>query len=498
MTIEEVLALPDKNKRIEYLKKGRRTDIPDVNRLYNDWNPNKHEIITDLEKYPKIRIVTEKGKKVRSQTSRQEIITDDKVEHKDPNRISLPLEQDIVNIQTAFTVGTEPSIECDTDDEKEKSLLTALKQVLKKNKIKYQNKKIVRSWLSEQEVAEYWYSVKDDGFWSILKRKIADIFGTPTPEYRLKSAIWSPFRGDTLYPFFDDSGDMVAFSREYKKHQLDGTEKTVFMTLTKDSIYTWTLGDNSEGAIVKHGFNKLPVVYTYRKHAYCDTIRPIRIRIEKLLSGYGDCIDYHFFPILKLFGENINGVSMTGGMRNRTVQLQGEKADAAYLTWQQTADPIKLELETLFNRAYSLTNTPQISFENLKGTGNALSGSAFRYVFMGAHMAVENHAEEIGLFMQRRVNFLISALGVQNIRLSNPAKTIDVEVEIVPYMIDNLSDKVQTAVTAVDGGIWSRKEGIMFAGNIDRVDEELEEIEEDKKRASERNNMVGLTMGGEY
>lgn len=100
-----------------------------------------------------------------------------------------------------------------------------------------------------------------------------------------------------------------------------------------------------------------------------------------------------------------------------------------------------------------MTNTPQISFENLKGSGNALSGSAFRYIFMGAHMAVENHAEEIGLFMQRRVNFLISALGTQNSKLAAPAQTIDVDVNIVPYMIDNLDDKVQTAVTAVDGGI---------------------------------------------
>lgn len=493
MTIEEILALTDKAQRIEYLKKGRRTEIPDVVRLYNDWNPNKHEIITDNKKYPKIRVVVEKGKEVKSDTTGRMARTDDKVEYKDPNRIALPLEQDIVNIQTAFTVGTEPSIDCDTEDEGEKSLLSALKQVIRKNKLKYQNKKIVRSWLSEQEVAEYWYAVKDDGFWAILKRKIASIFGKAVPEYRLKSTLWSPFRGDTLYPFFDDTGDMVAFSREYKKTNLDGTETTVFMTLTNDSIRTCIIGDNNQDEVINHGFPKLPVIYTYRKNAYCDVIRPIRIRIEKLLSAFGDCIDYHFFPILKLFGE-VTGFS--GTTRNRVVNLTGEKADAAYLTWQQAADPIKLELETLFSRAYSMTNTPQISFENLKGTGNALSGSAFRYVFMGAHMAVENHAEEIGLFMQRRVNFLISALGTQNSRLAAPAQTIDVEVNIVPYMIDNIDDKVQTAVTAVDGGIWSRKEGILFAGNADRVDEELKEIEEDKQRAAERDSKVGMTMGG--
>lgn len=169
--------------------------------------------------------------------------------------------------------------------------MSALKQVLKKNKIKYQNKKIVRSWLSEQEVAENWYAIKDDGFWSILKRKIASMFGKgdSVPQYRLKSTVWSPFRGDTLYPFFDDTGDMVGFSREYKKSEIDGRETTIFMTLTNDSIYTWITGDDSQGEVIRHGFPKFPLIYTYRKNAYCDTIRPIRIRIEKLLSAFGDC-----------------------------------------------------------------------------------------------------------------------------------------------------------------------------------------------------------------
>ena len=47
-------------------------------------------------------------------------------------------------------------------------------------------------------------------------------------------------------------------------------------------------------------------------------------------------------------------------------------------------------------------------------------------------------------------------------------------------MIDDLNDKVTTAVSAVRGGIWSTREGIMFAGNSDRVEEELAEIKEEQ------------------
>lgn len=478
-TLEEVLAIEDIGMKISYLKKGRGTPLPDAQKLYADWNPNLHEIIMDKVKYPKIKITTNLEKTEWDEANQKSVTIPKREKEVEPNRISLPLEQDIVNIQTAFTVGTEPKMDCNPS-ESEKGVFEALKSVFRKNKMKYQNRKVVRSWLSEQEIAEYWYTVKDDGFWAMLKNKISSLFGKSRPEYKLKSVLWSPFRGDELYPFFDDSGDMVAFSRQYKKRTLDDNEITCFMTITKDMVYVWEM---TQGWALKksfrHGFKKLPVIYAYRPEAYCNKIRSIRIRLEKLLSNYADCIDYHFFPILKLFGDI---QSMDGNFKNRMVQLTGEKADAQYLTWQQVPETVKYEAETEIENAYALTNTPRISFENLKGTGSALSGSAFRYVFMGAHMAVENHGEVIGDFMQRRVNFLISALGSINSSLESASETIDIDVEIVPYMIDDTDDKVTTAVKAVNGGIWSRREGIIFAGNAERIDEELKEIEEERQQ----------------
>ena len=167
------------------------------------------------------------------------------------------------------------------------------------------------------------------------------------------------------------------------------------------------------------------------------------------------------------------------------MKLTGQGADAQYLTWNQVPETIRFEAETLTNNAYDMSNTPRISFETLKGVGKA-SGTAFRFMFMGAHMSVSNHAEVIGEFLQRRVNFLVSALGSINpTEFSKASQTIDIETELVPYMIDDLNDKVTTAVSAVSGGVWSRREGIMFAGNADRIDEELKEIEEEQAAKNE-------------
>lgn len=143
-------------------------------------------------------------------------------------------------------------------------------------------------------------------------------------------------------------------------------------------------------------------------------------------------------------------------------------------------DTVKFEAETLTNMAYDMSNTPRISFETLKGVGKA-SGT-FRFMFMGAHMSVSNHAEVIGEFLQRRVNFLVSALGSINpSEFDKASNTIDIETEIQPFMLDDLNDKVTTAVSAVSGGIWSTREGIMFAGNSDRLEEELAEIKEEQE-----------------
>ena len=272
---------------------------------------------------------------------------------------------------------------------------------------------------------------------------------------------------------------MWLFSREYKKRDISGNETTCFMCITADMVYNWELDREwSDAGSFRHKFAKLPVLYSYRPEALCDKIRTIRIRLEKLLSGYADCIDYHFFPILMLFGDVQN---FSGEFKNRVVELTGDGANAAYLTWNQASDPVKVELDTYFNQAYAMTNTPRISFDQLKGSGSALSGVAFRYVFMGAHMAVSNHGEELGMFMQRRVNFLLSALGSINPSLAKASETIDVDVDIVPYIIDNIDDKVKTAVSAVQGGVWSQRDGIMFAGNAARVDEALKEIREEQK-----------------
>ncbi len=63
LTLEEILALPDIGQKISYLKKGGKTELPHRCKLWNDWNPERHEIMVDKEKYPDRKVSKRKQKR---------------------------------------------------------------------------------------------------------------------------------------------------------------------------------------------------------------------------------------------------------------------------------------------------------------------------------------------------------------------------------------------------------------------------------------------------
>lgn len=477
--IEEILSISNIGERIERLKRQRgRYHTTEKWQNWSDWNEHEHEIVRDRQKYPDQNVIVEKGKTVISQTTGKPVKTDDKTERIEANRVALPIEQDLVNIHTSFAVGTDPLLICDLSDSDVRLMHSAVKQTLRKNFSHYRNKEVVRSWLAEQEVAEYWYVTPDtDNFWKKLWRKEKQTQGgthTDTiSQYRLKCVVWSPFRGDDLYPFMEDD-DMTGLLRGYKIKQDDDSEQQCYMLVTANEVFTWkqVAGGWTE-EVFAHHFGKMPIIYMWRPQSLFKKIRTLRIRLEKLLSEYADCIDYHFFPYIVLKGEIER---FQGKSRNHIIQLMGDSSSAQYLTWNQVPETVKFEVETLTDYIYSLTNTPRLSFKDLSGT-SPVSGESFKYRFMGADLAAEDEYEVIGQFLQRRINFLIAALGSLNVELFTAAQIADIECRPQPYTIENLGDRVSTAINAVEGGIWSRREGIMFAGNTERVEEELDEIE---------------------
>ena len=100
-------------------------------------------------------------------------------------------------------------------------------------------------------------------------------------------------------------------------------------------------------------------------------------------------------------------------------------------------------------------------------------------MFMATLFACARHWEDMGEFYQRRVNFLISAIGSLVPSLKEASETLEVEVEQRPYRIEDLSKRIVDATNGVSGHVMSRKQGVMLVGVADEYIEELEEIEKD-------------------
>ena len=98
LTLAEILALEDIDRKIQYLKKGRRTALPNCVELWNDWNPEKHEIMTNKEKYPDRKVLEKEAERVFDEKTGKTYEIEAKYKAESVNRISIPLEQDIVNL----------------------------------------------------------------------------------------------------------------------------------------------------------------------------------------------------------------------------------------------------------------------------------------------------------------------------------------------------------------------------------------------------------------
>ena len=72
LNLEEILALPDIGQKINYLKKGRKTELPDRCKLWDDWNPERHEIMVDKKKYPDRKVLEKEAEKLQQEVDRVE------------------------------------------------------------------------------------------------------------------------------------------------------------------------------------------------------------------------------------------------------------------------------------------------------------------------------------------------------------------------------------------------------------------------------------------
>ena len=473
----------DQNKLIAELKAHRNTDEPDTGDYKAQLDPLKHEVYNRVTRPDKRVKVDPADPNASDGTTHVTSGGNEEASYRmEPvARIALALQKLIVKRAVSFLFGNAVTLDSVPEGDGEKTVLKALNKVMYDVKAKSFNRKIARMLFQGTEVAEVWYPVARNH----------KIYGFDS-KFKLKCGILSPMLGDTLYPYFDENGDMVAFSRSYSITK-SNVSINYFETYTDDLQFLWVQG--SQGYELVEGYpktnivGKIPVIYGNQEQVEWADVQNLIERLEKLLSNFADTNDYHAAPKIFVKGH-ITGFSKKG--ESGAIIEGDEGSEADYLSWDNAPESVKLEIETLLRMIYTLTQTPDISFESVKGIG-AISGLALKLLFMDAHLKVADHQEVFDEYLQRRINVVKAFIGKFNTRLEADAENLMVEPVIKPYMIVDEAAEMKIWSDANGGNaVMSQKASFTKAGMTSDPDADFEQYQAEQDSLTQRQNSFVL------
>jgi hypothetical protein len=466
MTIQEILALPDINDRITQLKKGRDTDLPDIDTFTNQLDPSKHDVMNPAKRPDKI---------ISERDDDGNIISTEVIK---VARSPLALQRIIVESAVSFLYGSEPKLVPSDTDPSSKALFDAIVRNNKDVKINTINRQTARIAKSFTEVAEYWYLVP------VEKDKKYSKYGFDSP-YKLKCKVFDPSNGDTLYPFFNEYGDMTAFSRAFQVTQDD--KKVDCFEVWTNEVYARWIKDSTGGWIeqlpegyVKMPLNKIPIAYISVPNEWSD-VQELINRLETILSNLGDTNDYFSSPILFIKGA-LQSMAKKGEPGKI---IQGDTdSSAEYISWTNAPESTKMEVEFILSQIFGLTSTADLSTQGTQDQGIPASGEAFRMRFLGSMLKVMRDMEYFDAYLTRRVNIQKAFFALINKQWGDAAEMLDIDHIVTPYMVDTVSDTINTIIDAVNGGIMSKRTGVSQNPLIDNAEEELNNIKEEQTSAA--------------
>jgi SPP1 family phage portal protein len=481
--IEEIVLsvnADDVHRLLTAKKQGFRSPLQT---LHEQWEPSLHKIFNEKFR-PK--------KKIKVPTGQNDPITG-KPLYKNKTvevvRIAIPMQKSIVNLVVGFLMmnavtykATSHGVDVKKLDSKQQQLFDAINHCYHDNKMRYFDKRLARTVMSECEAAELWYQPSD------AEGKLRG---------DIKVMLLSPSRGDKLYPHFDDYHVMDGFAREYYTYDELGTSELHFDVYTNTMCYQH-VNDKGSGWKLRasglHGFTKVPIVYYRQDQAEWEDVQWAIERVETCISNWGDTNDYFGTPKYFVKGR-LEGFAEKG--EQGTVFLGGDQADMRVLSWDRSPESVKGEIAYLFNIIYSFTSTADISFENMKTLGSNTSGAAIRLMFTAPYMKADAKTEMFGEMFTRRSNIVANAIchaGAYVKGISEDvARNIDFEPVFKPYLPKNDVELLQL-ITSSNGGKQSTSN--RRAIELNPLNDDPDKIEEEMKEEQQESLAQAAALSG--
>jgi SPP1 family phage portal protein len=409
-------------------------------------------------------------------------------------RIPIKFAKKIVTTATAFEVGKPVTLVAS----EENNLSKLFSQLWKSNRIDSKITELVRLKKAETQGAIQFY-ISDLKPESILNKILVKI-GLKAQAKDIKSKILNNTDG-IMTPYFDSTGNMILFMWEYKaKDSVSGKELNHVEIWDAEKYHY--LNDSSgkmaysialKGNPLPHGFDRIPIVYVSQEQPEWFDVKEIIDRIEVSLSKLGASNDYSAYPLLKNFGEMNSFPDKDES--GKVLQFPMVKDDdgkwthgnAEFLESSQAVDSVKLELDSLKALIYSISHTPDLSFDNVKGLGT-VSGVALKLLFLDAVIKATINEGDNTSMIERIINVMLSGIiKTTNTSLATEAQALYYDINFNSIIPDDVQTASDIIVKLKEAGLLSSQTAIKL---LDLVENPVAELDLIKAEAPTPTNPV--------
>lgn len=252
-------------------------------------------------------------------------------------------------------------------------------------------------------------------------------------------------------PQYDVYGDLVAF---YWQFVLPGKEEKQVWIFTATEIHKYS--DEKYITSDAHPFGVIPAVFVDQAKPEWWEVKEMIDRLEMLVSKLAGSNNYFSFPILKLKGGTVKNAD---GKEESTVDASEDgkslllgyaiqeghviQADAEFLKRDTGIDSIKLEKELLQEFIHSISQTPNMSFDNVKGIGSI----GERAMLLMLQDAINKAKRKRGSY-ETAIGRILSVIK-NGLNIKDDELTFDIEFKLsIP---EDIKEQIDTLLNATGG-----------------------------------------------
>lgn len=452
-TIKEIIDLNRPAEEIISDLKDKSINVPTWTKLIKEYDPTKHPVM-NKGLYPDV--VNDDG-------------TIDMV-----TRVTYDLQRLAVKRMVELCYGIPLKRIYHSNNDRQAEIAKYIEAIFQRTRIDSVNIERGNMLFAGCEVMTLWYAIEQRN----------NLYGFNSP-LKLRCVNYSPMQGDSLYPLFDEYGDMIALSVGYTRKKGKNTVY-YFDAMTNESHLKWE-NSGKEWNLIEHdditAIGKIPGVYLWRPTPIWEDTSKIVFEIEWALSRNGNYLRKNSKPIFGVFAdEQIDyGNEDNENTSFRTIAQFPKGSDAKYIIWEQAIDNLKFYVTELRQSFFTQLQMPDWSYESMKAT--PMSGESRKQLFIDPQMKVRDESGRLLESHDREVNIVKSFLKTMlPDSYAADINALQVENIITPFTITDDKDTIANIMTATGGkAIMSQREGVQNLGWSDDVDRTMQEINEESK-----------------